>query len=53
MIRKVISLTFLLALTAVSVFAQKTDYSGTWKMNVAKSDFGASNSVITVGPRNP
>lgn len=41
MIRKLISLTFLLALTAVSVCAQKTDYSGTWKLDVAKSDFGA------------
>ena len=42
MIRKLISITFLIALPLVSVFAQqKTDYSGTWKLNVAKSDFGA------------
>jgi len=41
MIRKLLSLTFLMALPLVSVFAQqKTDYSGTWKLNVAKSDFG-------------
>ena len=41
MIRKLLSLTFLMALPLVSVFAQqKTDYSGTWKLNVAKSDYG-------------
>lgn len=41
MIRKLISITFLIALPLVSVFAQqKTDFSGTWKLNVAKSDFG-------------
>ena len=41
MIRKLISITFLIALPLVSVFAQqKTDYSGTWKLNVDKSDFG-------------
>ncbi len=41
MIRKLLSISFLLALPLVSVFAQqKTDYSGTWKLNVAKSDFG-------------
>jgi len=41
MIRKLITVTFLIALPLVSVFAQqKTDFSGTWKLNVAKSDFG-------------
>jgi len=41
MIRKLLSITFLLALPLASVFAQqKTDYSGTWKLNVSKSDFG-------------
>lgn len=41
MIRKLIALTFLLALPLMSGFAQqKTDFSGTWKLNVAKSDFG-------------
>ena len=41
MIRRLISITFLLALPLVSVFAQqKPDFSGTWKLNVAKSDFG-------------
>jgi hypothetical protein len=41
MIRKLLSITFLIALPLVSVFAQqKTDFSGTWKLNVAKSDFG-------------
>jgi hypothetical protein len=41
MIRKLLSISFLLALPLVSVFAQpKTDFSGTWKLNVAKSDFG-------------
>ena len=41
MIRRLISITFLIALPLVSVFAQqKTDYSGTWKLNVAKSEFG-------------
>jgi len=41
MIRKLLSITFLLVLPLMSVFAQqKTDYSGTWKLNVAKSDFG-------------
>ena len=41
MIRKLISITFLIALPLVSVFAQqKPNFSGTWKLNVAKSDFG-------------
>jgi hypothetical protein len=41
MMRRLLSITFLIALPLVSVFAQqKTDYSGTWKLNVAKSDFG-------------
>lgn len=41
MIRKTALITFLLVLPLVSVFAQqKTDFSGTWKLNVAKSDFG-------------
>ena len=41
MIRKLLTIAFLIALPLVSVFAQqKTDYSGTWKLNVAKSDYG-------------
>ena len=41
MIRKILLLTLLLAMPLMSVFAQqKTDYSGTWKLNVTKSDFG-------------
>jgi hypothetical protein len=41
MIRKTVLITFLVALPLMSVFAQpKTDFSGTWKLNVAKSDFG-------------
>jgi hypothetical protein len=41
MIRKLLSITFLLTLTAFTVVAQqKTDFSGTWKLNIAKSDFG-------------
>lgn len=41
MIRKILLLTLLLALPLVSGFAQqKPDYNGTWKLNVAKSDFG-------------
>jgi hypothetical protein len=41
MIRKLVSITFLLALPLVSVFAQqKPDFTGTWKLNVTKSDFG-------------
>jgi hypothetical protein len=41
MIRKLISITFLLALPLLGVAAQqKPDFSGTWKLNVAKSDFG-------------
>jgi hypothetical protein len=38
---KLISITFLIALTVASVSAQqKPDFSGTWKLNVDKSDFG-------------
>jgi hypothetical protein len=41
MIRKIALTTLLVVLASVSVFAQqKTDFSGTWKLNVAKSDFG-------------
>jgi len=41
MIRKLVSVTILIALPLVSVFAQqKPDFSGTWKLNVTKSDFG-------------
>lgn len=41
MIRRLLCITFLLALSITSVFAQrKPDFSGTWKLNVAKSDFG-------------
>jgi hypothetical protein len=42
MIRKILLLTFLIALPLTTAFAQqKPDFSGTWKLNVAKSDFGA------------
>src|ERR1700682_1846635 len=42
MIRNLLSITFLIALPLGSVFAQqKPDFSGTWKLNVAKSEFGA------------
>lgn len=42
MIRKLISIGFLIALAGVSAFAQEKqpNFSGTWKMNVSKSDFG-------------
>jgi hypothetical protein len=41
MIHRLLSITFLIALSVVSVCAQqKTDFSGTWKLNVAKSEFG-------------
>lgn len=41
MIRRLLFVTFLLALPIASVFAQqKPDFSGTWTLNVAKSDFG-------------
>ena len=41
MIRRLLSVTFLLALPIASVFAQqKPNFSGTWTLNVAKSDFG-------------
>jgi hypothetical protein len=42
MIRKLLSITFLIALPVASAFAQqKPDLTGTWKLNVAKSEFGA------------
>ena len=41
MIRKLIFLTVLVAFATVTGLAQqKPDFSGTWKLNVAKSDFG-------------
>jgi hypothetical protein len=41
MIRKTLCTTFCLALLAITCLAQqKPDFSGTWKLNVAKSDFG-------------
>jgi hypothetical protein len=41
MIRKLLFITFLMAFPLTSIMAQqKTNYSGTWKLNVAKSDFG-------------
>lgn len=41
MIRKILSIAFLIALPLLSIFAQqKTNFSGTWKLNVARSDFG-------------
>lgn len=42
MTRRLLLIAFLITLPVVSAFAQqKPDFSGTWKMNVAKSDFGA------------
>lgn len=42
MIRKLLLITCLIALPLVPAFAQqKPEFSGTWKLNVAKSDFGA------------
>lgn len=42
MTRKLLLIVFLIALPVVSAFAQqKPDFSGTWKLNVAKTDFGA------------
>ena len=41
MIRKLLSITFLFGLLPLTAFAQqKPDFSGTWKLNVTKSDFG-------------
>jgi hypothetical protein len=41
MARKLLLIAFLVTLPVVSAFAQqKPDFSGNWKMNVAKSDFG-------------
>jgi hypothetical protein len=41
MIRKLLSISLLMALPLVSSLAQqKPDFSGTWKLNVAKSEFG-------------
>jgi hypothetical protein len=41
MINKLLFTTFLIAISLVTVSAQqKPDFSGTWKLNVAKSDFG-------------
>lgn len=42
MTRRILLIAFLIALPVVSAYAQqKPDFSGTWKLNVAKSDFGA------------
>jgi len=42
MIRKILLVTLLIGLPLTTAFAQqKPDFSGTWKLNVAKSDFGA------------
>ncbi|MCU1265231.1 MAG: hypothetical protein JWM21_1549 [Acidobacteria bacterium] len=42
MIRRLLLIAVLIALPIVSAYAQqKADFSGTWKLNVAKSDFGA------------
>ena len=42
MIRKLLSIAFVLALPLITAVAQqKPDFSGTWKLNVAKSEFGA------------
>ena len=41
MIRRLLSITFLLALPIATVFAQqKPDFSGTWILNGSQSDFG-------------
>jgi len=41
MMRKLLLLTILIALTTLTGFAQqKPDFSGTWKLNTSKSDFG-------------
>ena len=41
LIRKLLSIAFLIALPLVTVVAQqKPDFSGTWKLNIAKSEFG-------------
>jgi hypothetical protein len=41
MTRKLLLITFLLTFTGFTAVAQqKTDFSGTWKLNIAKSDFG-------------
>jgi len=41
MLRKLLSIISLTGLLLVTTFAQqKPDFSGTWKLNVAKSDFG-------------
>src|SRR6266853_141285 len=40
MLRKVRIALFASVLFATSAFAQKPNFSGTWKMSVAKSDFG-------------
>ncbi len=41
MIRRLLFITFLIALPIASVFAQKRpDFSGTWKLNLANSNFG-------------
>jgi len=42
MIRKLLSVAVLIVVSTMTAFAQqKPDFSGTWKLNVAKSDFGA------------
>jgi len=42
MLRKLVLIAFLLALPLTPIVAQeKPDFSGTWKLNVAKSEFGA------------
>ena len=41
MILRLLSITFIIAISLVAVSAQqKPDFSGTWKLNVSKSDFG-------------
>jgi hypothetical protein len=52
MIRRLLAITFLLALPIAGVFAQqKPDFSGTWKLNLAKSflgELGGPNSRTDV-----
>ncbi len=43
-------LTLLLLLLSVAVWAQTTDFSGTWKMNESKSNFGQSGPGGPGGP---
>jgi len=46
MLRKLLSIAFLLALPLTAIVAQqKPDFSGTWKLNVAKSEFPGAAEI--------